>query len=91
MDRNPILRFYKAITEIWKRFVLWMTLLKCIDLHDNLADELKWAESRQKHNIPVLLASFCVRCTSFIAPKWCNEIVFWVFLTALHVYHLNFS
>lgn len=45
MDGNPVLRFYKAITEIWKLFVLWMTLLKCIDLHDNLADELKWAGS----------------------------------------------
>lgn len=84
MDSNSILSFYKAITEIWKLFVLWMTLLKCIDLHDNLADELKWAGSRQKCSIPVLLASFCVRYTSFIALKWCKEIFF--FFTALDIH-----
>lgn len=79
MDSNSILSFYKATTEIWKLFVLWMTLLKCIDLHDNLADELEWAGSRQKCSIPVLLASFCVRYTSFIALKWCKEIFFFFY------------
>lgn len=52
----------------------------------------KMGRQQQKCNIPVLLASFCVRCTSFIALKWCKEIVFVVFFIAyISIHHLNFS
>lgn len=77
---------YKAITEIWELFVLWMTLLKCIDLHDNLADELKWAGSSRSATFQCCWPVFCVRCTSFTALKWCKEVDFFFFFTALDIH-----
>lgn len=46
----------------------------------------KMGRKQQKCNIPVLLATFCVRCTSFIALKWCKEIDTFFFFTALDIH-----